>query len=652
MINKRYTRNHNKNKNNNTNTNNNKNNSNNIRNNNTETPKFKRNENYNTNGISELINNTFNYYESELVFSFSSLCLFITNKCKNKQDYENFSQASLGRFKANYPKLNGILKNELEHELIIATFIGDFTKLLNTLNVEVIRGSIIKLASDLIKFNPNFGKKGLLSIYHTKCINEAINNAKTAFTSSSNEEDIFSDPFNVQTQQLTPSIDIIDETIIINEGTGEPVNTNTNIVNLDNLDDDSLYKKIRFAFRRMIRKDQNVKINKFHLDNKTVPKSLYAKSWPVPMLAHNENFMKNFNEIIFQKTVPLILQLNMNFESDSITALRSNIDEYKSKIKDKTNINEKINLIISEENKKAESYIKKSDDKAKATVLRQFITKPKLTSNNKNRPVNTATTSNATTSTVSNTTSGNENTTNTNSNTTNVTSNTSNTTANVSPNTTTNNTTNRLINNHSSKTNQSGSNKKLKFNKKQTKSNDFQSKHNNNYVKNKKNDNNSTEFDTEKLFTMFQSLINQLKPTLPINNTNQWRNNSRKNNYHYKHKKSNNEKNINKVINNNNNVNNDIIRNNTNKAINQYSYSNGTNQLQNANLISPLMNLNFDCYHQSNQLHQQQIQQQQLQHQQLQQQQIPQHQFNQQQVYLQQYQPQCQPFLLNGRTIY
>jgi hypothetical protein len=595
------------------------------------------------------------------VFSFSSLCLFITNKCKNKQDYENFSQASLGRFKANYPKLNGILKNELDHDLLIATFLGDFSTLIDSIEYDKIRGSIFKLATNLIEFNPNFGKKGLLSIYQTKTIDLAIVHAKEAFNKqNSNEIEIFSDPFLEITSQLSPSINIIEATVFENNDSNDNNTNNTNFnsnensnttstssnLNINNLDDDSLYKKIRFAYRRLVRKENNVNINQFHYDNKTVPKMLYAKSWPVPMLAHNEKFMMEFNDLIFKNTAPNILKLNIKYENQSIEALRMNIDEYKSKIRNKSDINSKINQIIEEENLQAGSYITKSINKARATSVRQFLVKPKTKTHTiknlndlDNNKASKRTKSTISTSTTNDTTS---------------------ITTTTSP---TNNT--HIINNNIAKTPSSTTNISNKsnisslINKINTNTYRNINNTNKNQVNNIKNiyhskskkfikhnnyehrDNKHKDLDTDKLFTMFQSLINQLKPIQSKNNNNYYkriRNNNYNNRFDYNNRKNNHNFNNNLTYNNNSNFQPTPVRQEI--------------KLQNAPTILPLMSHNFDYTHQNNQLHQQQVQQQvqqQLQQQQLQQQYLPQQVQNYQLQYHHQNQSSSNS---SGRTIF
>ena len=62
--------------------------------------------------------------------------------------------------------------------------------------------------------------------------------------------------------------------------------------------------KIPFAFKRILRKQTDVKILQFHITNKTTPSQLLVPKWPEPLLPHDNIYIEAYNNQIwiFAKT--------------------------------------------------------------------------------------------------------------------------------------------------------------------------------------------------------------------------------------------------------------------------------------------------------------------------------------------------------------
>ena len=139
-----------------------------------------------------------------------------------------------------------------------------------------------------------------------------MSNTVTSKDTTLNNESIESTNNNVNNEQNT-------------NASNNEQNTNQETLNKHNL------VKIRYAFRRIIRKENDIRIIQFHINNETVPKMLYPENWPTPLLPHDENYINEYNDCIFKYAIELC-NMNIKALNKGIELLRSNINKYKSNI--------------------------------------------------------------------------------------------------------------------------------------------------------------------------------------------------------------------------------------------------------------------------------------------------------------------------------
>ena len=90
--------------------------------------------------------------------------------------------------------------------------------------------------------------------------------------------------------------------------------------------------KMSKLMNKVLRKENNIRILKAHISNKTVPSELINKSIPVPNFASDSPYAKNYNEII-HKTQNEIMSLMIRKLNDQIRALSKDFDANKEKLK-------------------------------------------------------------------------------------------------------------------------------------------------------------------------------------------------------------------------------------------------------------------------------------------------------------------------------
>ena len=78
---------------------------------------------------------------------------------------------------------------------------------------------------------------------------------------------------------------------------------NTIVINdeEDSLAKNVIFKKIKNSLRRVLKKENNIKILNFHIKNGTTPSQLLYSKFPIPFLSYCDNFVQGYNNI-FSKT--------------------------------------------------------------------------------------------------------------------------------------------------------------------------------------------------------------------------------------------------------------------------------------------------------------------------------------------------------------
>ena len=90
--------------------------------------------------------------------------------------------------------------------------------------------------------------------------------------------------------------------------------------------------KMSKLMNKVLRKENNIRILKAHIGNKTVPSELVNKSMPVPNFASDSPYAQNYNEII-RKTQNEIMSLMIRKLNDQIRALNKDFNANKEKLK-------------------------------------------------------------------------------------------------------------------------------------------------------------------------------------------------------------------------------------------------------------------------------------------------------------------------------
>jgi hypothetical protein len=363
---------------------------------------------------------SYDSYEA-LVAAVEDFCRFLNNKCFCDQSFKDINQNVFGGYKATHKEHSLVLKNKLYNgDLLINSFYSDFIPLFNDLKIEDIinNQSILIFIDKLLEFKPNFGRSGCMSKLHVEILTNITNKIKDNYNSLSIKE-----PFTQSNaSQMNPaprsSTQIIDDAEINeeeNEGDDQqqqPVITNNSnnnlsnnsnansnvnsnakqivdnynfVINISNKnnnnkksvsinDDELLLNKIKNSYKRAFKKENNIKIIQFHLDNETTPAQLFTKNWPEIFLPNDQDYVDLYNKRI--KEFSKILMKDMiNRLKEQIMNLNSNILEYKSKLSNFDELEDRICDIINEVNESLKQDFIKADIKAKRIVFRPILIK-------------------------------------------------------------------------------------------------------------------------------------------------------------------------------------------------------------------------------------------------------------------------------------
>ena len=227
----------------------------------------------------------------------------------------------MGSFKRDPYKTSYVILLERLTNLRVGTFYGDLCVLTKNLKDEELKGSILELIENILKFKPNFGRSDVLSKIKTetlaKCLISAKNNyvdANSIISSTNNtilnqnnspleqnhsqseQNNLPSEQNNEQrnsstndsTQQEIQSFSLNQNQInsIARFGLVSRISQNSNPSNEppELRDSNYFFKKIRISYRRALKKENNARILEFHISNGTTPAQLNSSNWPVACL--------------------------------------------------------------------------------------------------------------------------------------------------------------------------------------------------------------------------------------------------------------------------------------------------------------------------------------------------------------------------------
>lgn len=183
---------------------------------------------------------------------------YIINCCNG--DYKNFSSGQLAAFKNHYKNFYTVIENCYETTIKISNITHCLFTLIVKVGAENIKNFSLKILDDLIN-KCNIGQQGIPSISMVSKLTDIRNSVISPYTQ------------NIDIESIEPTGRIINETITENE----TQNQNQNNFNSETIKSDIFFKKIKNILRRIMIKENNIKLIEFHKMNETTPSQLFYK---------------------------------------------------------------------------------------------------------------------------------------------------------------------------------------------------------------------------------------------------------------------------------------------------------------------------------------------------------------------------------------
>lgn len=331
--------------------------------------------------------------------SFSNVCYHLL---KYVPHFSTFSSSSLANLKRFYQSdFNQVLEFCISQDsflpdtdLTMATMGKALFTCFSNTPTDKIRNSIYDLLLFICENNPRYGKFNSLdnsSLQKLICIRDKIresfnpdvglpDNIVNTVNSRSTSNSLANAALNEENSLLSQLIDAINNLSKQSQDNNE-VNTIHKIPH-------EYIKKVKIIYQRILRKQNHIAINKFHLEQGTTPSQLFFKNFPIPFLSHNENAVNDHNEII-REAQKKIMNSNIKHLQDSINSLENNLQSIKNEL-NSNNFN--TSKFFGEIKDEVEKDLKKEFDRAHEKATRHAA-KPFLVRNNTNSREKQSTTS-------------------------------------------------------------------------------------------------------------------------------------------------------------------------------------------------------------------------------------------------------------------
>ena len=278
---------------------------------------------------------------------------------KSNENLEHFSSHQLGSFKNHHEACYKSIKSVYGLEIKTSNLLHALSTIYEKLEPTFIKNSSFKLLEIITTKKPNLSGAGIPSNIILEKFNRVKEKVVAPYTST-----------NLDIQ--TPNLDsrIVNDTIINEE----------NNFNVESVKKDFNYKRIRSLIGRIEKKENDIKILQFHLNNDTTPSQLFYKNFPEPFLSHDSIFIERYNNFIHE-TQKGMINLSITRLSEQVNLLKENQLKHKNELVKNFSENniEKINELLSELEKKQIEIFKndftKADEKAKRIVARPFVVK-------------------------------------------------------------------------------------------------------------------------------------------------------------------------------------------------------------------------------------------------------------------------------------
>ncbi len=277
-----------------------------------------------------------------------SFCTFIL---RYKSTFHQLSNNTVGSFKGKQKEQYQIIKKALNNtDISVSNLSASLHHLLIKVDQTKIKNKTFEMLSTLIDINPNFGERagilGNVQLSKLKSIHESV---KQQFNDSHTITSPFPETQQPHVQQQTHRNNAANEELIKKAS-----------------------EKLKNLFKRINKKTMSIKIFNFHIENETAPKEISLNNFPVPFLAHDENFVKAYDSLIkkFQKE---IMELCLKRVKEQKVILDERINAIKTSLEDKM---EDVNSFVEKMSKKSEEtwkpFIDASLEKASRIIIKSI----------------------------------------------------------------------------------------------------------------------------------------------------------------------------------------------------------------------------------------------------------------------------------------
>ena len=150
---------------------------------------------------------------------------------------------------------------------------------------------------------------------------------------------------------------------------------------VESLRNDKNFRDLKHWIRRVLVKENNIKLLEFHLNNETTPSQLFFDKFPTPFLNFDSEFVEAYNNII-KNTQRQIITESIKRLKIQIEFLKNNIQNGKTHF-DSNIIDDLIDYLYKTIQKEKEKEFLKAHEKATKIVARPFIARQNFKQINK-----------------------------------------------------------------------------------------------------------------------------------------------------------------------------------------------------------------------------------------------------------------------------
>ena len=282
------------------------------------------------------------------------LCQYVI-KYKNK--FNTMSAHEFAGFKRNHANTYNFLRNTLQNDIFIHNLNTSLATLFCKVDKEKIDNDSFNMLTILVNSNPNFGNKGILGAVPIEKLKLLKTSIESQFTTSLNDIDIQSPSFNTNESENS-------------------INANQHAANQALLE--KISKKIKEIYKRIHKKENNIKVAEYHIKNGSAPKQLFIDSFPQPFLIHDIIFVQEYDKLVKTWQVDA-LKLSISCMKRQIENLKNNINNLKDQITPQmhNDVDDLLCQLSEEAYSTLESTLQNAFEKAERVNIRTFFARDK-----------------------------------------------------------------------------------------------------------------------------------------------------------------------------------------------------------------------------------------------------------------------------------